>query len=240
MRVILFDLHNTLADPARVYAAYSRGLGQVMAARYGGSAQAWAEANHAIAADWNSYAADLDLSGDEGYADYQELRLRTTRALFCLMGQPHPVGTELAALAQQLPVLAMQHSGQDTLYADSVPTLHALHQRGWRLGTASNAPVGQVRAILGQAGVLDLFDPALLMGSDSLERWEKDETFWERAWQRSGAPKQGWIVDDEARYVDWAAETSWQAVQIVRTPRTQAQRAAHLIHSLSQLVDLLP
>jgi len=241
MRVILFDLHHTLADPSLVHAAYSQGLGLVMAARYGESAQAWAQANRAIVADWDSYAADLDLSGDQGYAAYQELMLRTTRALFRLVGQPYPSAAELAALAVDLPALAMQQSTANTLYADSAPTLRALHQRGWRLGTASNAPAGQVRATLASAGILSLFDPALLIGSDTLERWEKDEAFWERTWQRSGAaPGQGWIVEDEARYVDWATAAGWKAVQILRRPRAQAQRAAHHIHSLADLPPLLP
>ncbi|MCS6836711.1 MAG: hypothetical protein NZ750_11935 [Anaerolineae bacterium] len=239
MPIILFDLHNTLADPTLVRAAYRRGLGQVMAARYGGSAQAWAEASRAIVADWDSYAADLDLSGDEGYADYQELMLRTTRALFRLLGQPYPAASELVTLTRELPALAVQHGGQDTLYADSAPTLRALHQGGWRLGTASNAAANQVCVTLEQGGVLSLFDPALLMGSDTLERWEKDTVFWERAWQRSGTPNQGWVVESEARYVDWAADAGWRAVQIVRKPRALAQRAVHIVHSLPELLTLL-
>jgi len=241
MLTILFDLHNTLADPSLIHAAYAEGLGLVMAARYGGPAVDWAEANRAIVADWASYAADLDLSGDEGYAAYQELILRTTRALFRLLSRPYPSAPELAALAEELPALAIQHGGRDGLYTDSAPTLRALHARGARLGMASNASAGQVRATLAMGGVLALFDPALILGSDTLERWEKDQTFWERAAARCGlSPGQGWLVEDEARYVDWAAEAGWQAIQIMRRPRPQARQAVHIVHHLPDLLPLLP
>ena len=57
---IFFNLSGTLVDSARMPQCYAHHLGLEMAERFGGSADAWAQANFTILADWDSYFADLD------------------------------------------------------------------------------------------------------------------------------------------------------------------------------------
>ncbi len=114
----------------------------------------------AVVADWDSYYADLNLSGDDGIADMWEGIFRTTRALFRLTGIPEPDKSELIALSRELPGLAAE--GSDVLYPEVPEVLAELDDAGLLLGVISHAPTNQIRAVL--APVLLAFQGADLGG----------------------------------------------------------------------------
>jgi hypothetical protein len=91
MTVVL--LHSDiLIDPSALRAALPAAQAGVLAAWHGGNAVDWQRAYERIAADWDSYWADLDLSGDDSLRQWREGRWRVMRALFRLAGkQPPPV-----------------------------------------------------------------------------------------------------------------------------------------------------
>ena len=193
---IFFDLHGTLADGKKVHDCYSAGVGRVLSARYGTPAEAWTQANRAIVADWDSYFVDLDLEGDDGYADMWEGYFRTTRAMFRLTHTPEPSKAELLALTRELPGLAV--AGCDALYPDVRAVLKQLRDAGYVLGTASNAILDQVRTTLLGGGILDKFNGPLI-AADVAEQWAKDEQYYRFAALRAGVvPEHCLVVDDQA------------------------------------------
>ena len=164
-----------------------------MAARYGGTAAAWRSANLRIVADWDSYYADLNLSGSDGIADMWEGIFRTTRALFRLTGIPEPAHDELIALSRQLPGLAAADC--DVLYPEVPEVLAELDGAGLLLGAISQAPTNQLRAAL--APVLPHFKLPI-MGADAADRFEKDiERYRLAAIKAAAAPGNCLVLDDK-------------------------------------------
>ncbi len=205
---ILFDLHGTLVEAARLPAAYARSVGQVMAAQYGGDPARWAQAQRVIADDWDSYYADLDLTGDHGIDDLREGEIRTTRALFRLTGVPLPAAADVAALARALPYEAGR--GCDVLYPVARPALERLHRAGYTLGAASLSTVALTRGLLEGGGVLHLFGTVLL-GADSAGRFVKDATFY----RASGLePSSCAVVDDGADGLSGARAAGMSAYRV--------------------------
>jgi FMN phosphatase YigB (HAD superfamily) len=211
---IFFDLHGTLADSALVHRCYSAGLGRVLSARYGGTPEAWIQANRAIVADWDSYFTDLDLAGDEGLAHMWEGYFRTTRALFRLTATPEPSKAELLALTRELPGLAVE--GCDTLYPEARAVVVQLHAAGYVLCAASNALLGQVRATLAGGGILDCFAGPLL-AADVAEQWVKDAQYYRIAALRAGVPpQQCLVVDNELSALAGARQAAMRTALIDR------------------------
>jgi FMN phosphatase YigB (HAD superfamily) len=203
---IFFDLHGVLADGMKVHHCYSTGLGRILSKRYGGVPNAWAQANRAIVADWDSYFVDLDLEGDNGLADMWEGMYRTTRAMFRLVGVPEPHHTELLELSREVPGLAVE--GCDALYPEVRNVLKQLRAAGYILGGASNAILPQVRATLAGGGILDEFQGPI-MGADVAGQWAKDENYYRLAASLAGvAPDQCLVVDDQLNPLQGARDAS--------------------------------
>ncbi|MBE0689804.1 MAG: hypothetical protein IH587_06745 [Anaerolineae bacterium] len=129
---IFFDLHGTIVNRERNPVHYASGLGAYMAERYGGSVEAWTQANQRIFADWDSYYTDLDLAADDGIAQMWEGEFRTTRALFRLTGTPEPSHDELLALAREHGERATERGG-NALYPDAAPVISTLAAAGYVL-----------------------------------------------------------------------------------------------------------
>ncbi|MCK6577937.1 MAG: hypothetical protein L6Q98_07510 [Anaerolineae bacterium] len=231
---VFFDVHDVLIDGRQLAGCYAAGVGRVLAARYGGSADAWAEANRQVFADWDSYYTDLNLSGDEGMRDYYEGMFRTTRALFRLTGTPEPPFDELQALSRELPGQVTQ--GCRALYPEVRPALEGLRALGLTLGVISSAPEGQIRSSL--EPVLDLFD-GWISGADTADRFDKDEGRYAAAALRSAAaPASCLIVDDKAFAVGAARRAGWFSVHCVRAAGASGTPAHTVVHDLLELIPL--
>jgi FMN phosphatase YigB (HAD superfamily) len=235
---IFFDLYGTLADSSRMKPCYAAALGQIMAARFGGAPDAWAQANAQIVADWDSYYADLDLSGDHGLEDMWEGEFRVTRALFRLTGTPEPEKPVITALARELPGLVS--AACDALYPEAPDVLRALHSRGLIFGVASHALEAQARGALAAGGVLHLFS-APIWGIDAAEQFEKDASFYRRlALAARAAPAACLAVDDLAAPLHAACEAGMHTVHIRRgRPAVADHPGLDDLRGLPELVTML-
>lgn len=235
---IFFDLHGTLVDGDALHPCYSRAMGRILSARYGGDPGAWAQANSRILADWDSYYADLDLDGDEGLADYREGLFRTTRAMFRLMAIPEPAKDELMALAWELPGKVTQ--GCDAIFPDVPPVIASLHAAGYTLGVTSHALVAQGRGLLQGGGLLDYFTGPFV-GPDNAEQFRKDAAFFRLAPLLADVdPAQCVVVDDTTRYIPAIKATGMYALHLRRHDRAFSPHAdAHLHGDLSALMAVI-
>ena len=228
---IFFDLSGTLVDSARMQQCYAHHLGLVMAERFGGSADAWTQANLTILADWDSYFADLDFDGDDGMADLWEGQLRVTRALFRLTGVKEPDGDVLAALSRELPYLATRRC--DALYPESKLVIESLFHAGYVLGVATHLVSAQARGTLEGAGVLDYFRGPLLC-PDVTERFRKDRDFFLTA----RIPSENClVVDDSAEGIRGAKAAGMQTAYLRRDKTACEAPADHFL--TGDLRDLL-
>lgn len=211
---LFFDMYGTLVDNSGGMGCYSTVLGQLMAARFGGEPARWAHAHAQILADWDSYYADLDLSGDHGIEDMWEGEFRVTRALFRLTGTPEPDKPVITALSRELPGLAS--GGCDPLFSEVTEVLRTLRGRGLVFGIASHVLETQARAVLAAGGVLDLFT-APIWGVDAAEQFEKDAMFYRKLALASRAdPSVCLAVDDRPAPLDAARIAGMQTVHIRR------------------------
>ncbi len=229
---IFFDVHDVLVDRAGLARCYSTRLGRIMAERYGSTPSVWTSAYRRILEDWDSYYADLNLSGDNGVGDMWEGIFRTTRALFRLTGRPEPDKAELTALSRELPGLASQ--GCDVLYADVPTVLAQLDDAGLMLGVISHSLTGQIYASL--APVRHHFKGAI-WGADNSEHFDKDvERFTAAAQFAGAAPENCLFLDDKRPPLVNARRAGMQTVQVCRTPSYLPDAAA--LPDLTGLLDL--
>ncbi len=191
---VFLEVNDLLIDGARLQAYYECQLGCVMAARFGGNAAVWSTAYRRVLADWDSYYADLNLSGDDGLADMQEGMFRTTRALFRLACAPEPEKAALTALARELPALASR--GHDALCPEAAKTLQALSGAGIVLGVISHRTAAQLQALL--EPVLPHFR-GTIWGADNAERFDKDVPRYLAAASRAQAVPGNCLVADPNR-----------------------------------------
>ncbi len=229
---IFFDAHDVLIDRARLGSCYAERLGQIMTARYGGAAAAWAEANRQVVADWDSYYTDLDLSGDDGIADMWEGIFRTTRALFRLTGTPEPEHQDLIVLSRELPGLATE--GCDALYPEVPEVVAELDEAGLLLGAISQAPTNQLRAAL--APVLPHFKLPI-WGADTAERFDKDiERYRLAAAHVGAAPRNCLVLDDKISPLLNATAAGMHAIQVRRESPYPPRLIEHVLPDLRGLV----
>lgn len=231
IRCLLFDLQGTLIDPAALAQQFPGQIGRVLAARFGGAQSAWADARRAITADWDSYYADLDLTGEHGLEHFREGEIRVTRALFRLAAVPEPGMAVLEPLARELPELAGQ--GCHALYPEVRQVLARLHQAGYILGIASHASSGLARGLLAGGGVLDWFAGPIL-GPDETGRFQKDAAFYQ---QSALPPEECLVIDDDPDGVHGARQAGMQALLLCRGAVPPAQSAPVLHPDLTALVQ---
>lgn len=232
---VLFDMFGTLVDSRQMTPCYARQLGLAMAARYGGSPEAWANANRRIVADWDSYYADLNLEGDHGLEDMWEGLLRTTRALFRLTATSEPGAAELAALSRELPYLAARNC--DALFPDAREVIEHLDEAGLVLGAASHAITAQTRGTLLGANVMQHFRGPIL-GPDVTGVFSKNQRYYRSA---QLVPENCLVVDDALDGIEGAQAAGMHAVYIYRgAGAAPASSAEHvLVGSLAGLVEYL-
>jgi phosphoglycolate phosphatase-like HAD superfamily hydrolase len=230
---IFFDVH-TLIDSARLWAVYPVQIGQVMAEKYGGVAASWVDAYRRIAADWDSYFADLDFDGDDG-ADLWEGELRITRALFRLIGISQPDMPALTTLSRELPYLATR--GLDVFYPDCKAVLEKLHQAGFILSVAGHVVSAKARGMLEGAGVEKLFTEPFLC-ADVTGYFRKDIAFYRAV---SVPTENCLLVDERLDGIAGAKAAGMHTVQLCRVYAPSPDSPADYIlkGDLSGLLDYL-
>jgi FMN phosphatase YigB (HAD superfamily) len=229
---IFFDLHGVLIDSKRMAQNYRRGLGQIMAVRYGQASEVWEEVHNRIAMDWDNYFADLNLSGDDAIRDLKEGWIRVTRALFRLAKVTEPDKDEIAALSQELPATAPACG--DALYEDAHIAVKQLHSQGYQLGVVTHALAGQAQAALKGANVLDCFI-APIVGMDTVEQFDKDHMYFIKTAHRAKVePAHCLVVDTNEAALAGAKSAGMQFIRLSR----DAAASDKVITNLKQLLLL--
>lgn len=233
VRLIFFGLHNTLIDSAALRTCYERQIGFLMSQRYGQRPSDWSQAYHTVLMDWNSYYADLDLSGEDGVAHMWEGLYRTTRALFRLVDVQEPTQTELTQLARQLPAQVMKQC--DTAFPDTLPAVQQLGRADYTLGVFSHIPVEHTRSLLEGSRILPYFT-GLIIGIDMLDHFIPDALYFRQISHLANEPPHCcMVVDHQTDVLQSAKEAGFATVQICRT----ASSIDTAISTLPELLTLL-
>ncbi len=136
MHTYLIDT-GLLLDRRALGAALPGAWAQVLADRQGGSFVEWLTATERVAADWDSYWEDLDLSADDSLRQWREGRWRVVRAWFRLAGKAIPGSNGIG------------------LYLDELPReVGRRIEHGWRAEA-----LDVLRKLLGQSARVCLIDP---------------------------------------------------------------------------------
>src|SRR5687767_2817663 len=115
MKHLIFHL-NVYCIDGMISFYYRQNLSQMLSEIYG-DRSAWFSAYDKVLADWDSYHADLNFSGDDGMADMREARFRIMRALFRIVGKPEPNQDEIHRLADKS--IEMSYLTGDIFYHES-------------------------------------------------------------------------------------------------------------------------
>jgi FMN phosphatase YigB (HAD superfamily) len=212
---VFFDLHGTLVDAVvRLPPLYRAALGRYMAGRYGGDPAEWAEANRRVVEDWDSYYADLDLSGEDSLEQMWEGQTRTLRALFRLTGRPYPPPDEMTWLVHAHHYAVTSQC--DGLYPEVYGVLQAVHAMPLTLGVISQAVTGHAGGLLVGAGVREWFTGPIIT-PDVAGYFGKDAGYFRLAFAGAeAAPQQCVVVDDDPDTLRIAAALGARAVLIDR------------------------
>lgn len=150
-RVVL--LHSDiLVNRGSLAAALPDAWAYVLTTQHGGSTQAWKRAYEQIADDWESYWADLDVSGDDSVNQWREGRWRIVRGWFRLAGEQIPANDQIEYFLDGL----MELVGAQTVNSSppvwrerAVETLDALANVGQTVAIVDPyAPAALLRGML--------------------------------------------------------------------------------------------
>ncbi|MGJ3240279.1 MAG: hypothetical protein ACFE0Q_16350 [Anaerolineae bacterium] len=167
--LLIFQTIGVLVDRDRWRERYRQQMAYYMAQHYGQSSAFWAQVDEALVADWASYHADLNYSGQDGIADMREGLFRTTRALFTIAQLPEPPHAEITRLSQTLAGLPISRA----LFGDVMLFLGRCRQQGYTIGAFGYLLRAQIRAL-----THDIPHLAHAIGADTLDHYEHDEAYF--------------------------------------------------------------
>ena len=170
-QIVLFNCIGLLVDGSKIRQSFRENVAQVMSERYGKSRDVWKVADEQIVADWASYHADLNFSGEDGIDDIHEALFRVTRALFTIAKVPEPPKPEITALASEL----ISTPCKNVFLPDVLPALEKCRKNGYSIGTFSYLLEKQVRAI-----TAEIPDVEHIIGADTLNHYEHDLMFFRK------------------------------------------------------------
>lgn len=215
---IFFDMHGTLIDSKRLAACYGRERARWLADHYKGDVDTWLKADARVVADWDAYHADLNFSGDDGMRDFYEAGYRIVRALFRAAEVAEPPRDEIHRLALELPGIAPLNC--DAFYPDVKPVIQTLAQT-YVLGIATHSLSVQAHATLIGGGLREYFKGPLV-GADTAEQFDKDETFYQIAARLAQVdPSACLAVDDLPSAIEGARKADFKTIFICRAGQTQ-------------------
>jgi len=183
LSIIFFDLIGALIDADALARCYADALARALRAHFGGDAARWQKAVRGVLADWDSYYADLNLSGEDGIADMWEGMFRVMRGYLRLAGIPEPDTPALAALARALPGEAAAACA--ALLPGALEALRLLRSAGIRRGVTTYLTADHARGLLRGGSALTLINAPILT-PETVERFERDQTYFEIAARRAG------------------------------------------------------
>ena len=212
IRVVFLDDGGVLNDNERRAPEWRRLLGEYFAPRFGGTPQAWGDANMVVFggiwADWErAKAGGAELGPD--WFPKQDHRWLT--GMFDGVGVPWPTDIDGELRRSRAHVMA----NIDCAYPDAAPAVRALRERGVLLHMASGGLSYELAPYLERMGVRDAFDR--LYGVDLLGMHKTSRRYYERLAEDSGvAPADAIVVDSHAEPLEWADSVGFRTVHVDR------------------------
>ena len=232
IRVVFLDDGGVLNDNERRAPEWRRLLGEYFAPRFGGTPEAWGEANRVVFdgiwSDWERVQASGAEVGPEWFPSQDH---RWLTGMFDGVGLPRPADIDGTIRASRAHVMA--HI--DCAYPDAMPAMHAMRSMGVTLHLASGGTSGELEPYMRRMGVWELI--ARPYGVDLLGTAKASRRYYERLAQDSGVdPRTAIVVDDSAKVLEWADAIGFRAVHMDR--KGTGSRFTR-ITTLDQLLPLL-
>lgn len=190
-----FDVYGTLVNPLEM----SQHLQMMVGEKAGLLSQLWREKQV-------EYAFRRGLMGR-----YEPFNVCTQQALDYALK-----ATDLVLTAEQHAFLMAQYQ-QLEAYADVIPGIQSLRAQGHRCVAFSNGPADKVKALLQNAGVLELLDDVISV--DEIQRYKPDPAVYLHLLKRSGSRSAStWLISSNAWDVIGAKHAGLNAAWIQRSP----------------------
>ena len=209
--VIFLDNDGVLTDAEAHHVAYCSRYGELMSARFGDTAEAWAEANSAAFAammDW--YEANADRYAEAGF--FEDLYQVELGAAFAHMKmRPPDWETEGRLLMRRL--LFESPLRACALFPGAREAVEELARQGYRLCLASNAHSLHCEGVLIGCGLRQHFICAF--GPDLVNCATKSTEFYRRICDHVGVrPEQAVLVDDNGLPLAMASRIGMRTILV--------------------------
>ncbi len=206
---LFIDNDGVLTDAYRMGPAYGIAYGEIMAPIYGGTVEAWAEANavgFGLMMEW--YRANESRYDDATYFD--DLYRVNLEGAFGHMGR-ELISWEDEGRLLNRKLLFECPARVSTLFPGALETVVALSKRGFRMHMASNAHSLHCEGTLAGAKMREHF--VLAFGPDLVNLPVKSSEFYRRACAHVGVlPEQAIVVDDNGDALAMAAKAGARTV----------------------------
>ena len=232
IRVVFLDDGGVLNDNERRAPEWRRLLGEYFAPRFGGTPEAWGDANAVVFggiwADWERAKAGNAELGPDWFARQDH---RWLTGMFDHVGVPWPADIEGELRGSRGHVMA--HI--DCAYPDAAPAMRAMKAKGLMLHLASGGTSHELEPYMRRMGVWELIDRPY--GVDLIGTSKTSRRYYERIAEDSGvAPADAIVVDSHPEPLEWADAVGFHAVHLDRL--ATGSRFTR-IATLDQLVPLL-
>jgi len=200
---LLLDYHGVISDIERFRREWSRLLGDFLSQRFGSTPEIWREANRSArqraASRARTREANRATNGQEQPSRNE--RIDWLRDVLVLAGSGVPDEDELHRTA--IEVLRYVTRNTQSAVPAAATTLRILHERGFRLFTASGDDSVNLSNYLSALGVRELFEQTY--GADLLGVRKDGPAFYATLLARESLDAARVIVvDDDAHRLDWA------------------------------------
>ncbi len=215
--VLLFDFDDTLSEQIHFNTQYVRGIGGVLAERFGGEGEDWAKsAIDMLVALEAEYIAQFETMHTGYNTWYAGMHMAAMSRVFAGMGRDVPEGAE--QLSHETQRLAMAQC--DAIFPGVRETLFQLKEAGYTLHLASgNDSLHLQRALVG-AGLASLFERHY--GPDLIDCVKEGPLYYERIFADLNlTPQQAVVIDNDPNALTWAISLGAQAIQVDFLPYKQ-------------------
>lgn len=236
--VIFLDDGDVMNDNSLRGPQWRRYLGEFFTPRYGGTAEAWGEANWKVAVETPLWEGFLRNFGGKtvSFAQYEAAyAVQWVQGMFAYVGLPLPSEADCLAILRQASAYVTPRVR--SAYPGVIETIRELHAEGYALHTASNEASYDLHGYLSGMGVRECFGG--LYGPDLLDVLKESPLYYQRMFADAGIePAQAMVVEDKPGILQWAAEAGATTVQVGSRP-TAGYPPDFQIASLSELPGLL-
>ena len=211
VRAVFIDDGGVLNDNRVRGCEYRALIGEFMSARFGGSAQQWAEANgRTFSPLWADLQSRItDFTTHEAYQ--REYELLWIHRMCCSMGVPTPPDDMAMTTAREAHLYAGRHARTEVDGATAC--IWKIFHAGYSLYTASGTPSWELREILGRMGVYAAFSD--VYGPDLVDHVKYGVAFYDRIFAKAGlSPRECLVIESSQESCLWAMEAGATAVWV--------------------------